>query len=79
MRPSIGLAAFLSLAWVVTTGFMILSLACFKPPEWYDARRIYTLWAQFVMAVAETGVMLAMVVVCSSARRSLVREGRIQI
>lgn len=66
---------------------MILSLAVFDYPYWWDTRRLVMLWAQFALSVVETGVMLSLVVVCSAARRSAAaaaaaeedHEGRIQI
>jgi hypothetical protein len=73
MRPSIGLAAFLALMWIVTTAFMTVSLILFEHDNqyWRGNRYLVTLWAQFVLAIMETVCMLTLVVLCTRARRSI--------
>ena len=83
MPSAIGLAAFLFLVWLITMAFMIVSLALFVNRDWgRDVRYLIKLWAQFILTVVETGVMLSITLVCASARQSLGaagEEGRIQI
>jgi hypothetical protein len=82
MRPAIGLAGFLFVAWVVTISFMVVGLITFHPKGWYDPTIILVkLWAQFILAVVETIVMLSIVILGGCARRNVQRasEGQVQI
>ena len=80
MYPSIGLAAFLFILWMITIGFMIVAFN--YDPQWWTLEQLIKLGAQFILAVMETGCLLSLVVLCARARKSLdaaEREGRIQI
>jgi hypothetical protein len=78
-RPAIGLAAFLFLVWSITVVFMVVSLVKFMSPFW-NFQYLVKLWAQFILAVGETGVMLSIVLISRRARRSLeAAEGAGQI
>jgi hypothetical protein len=82
MRPAIGLAGFLFVAWLITISFMIVGLITFEPSRWYDpTNRLVKLWAQFILAVVETGVMLSIVIQGGRARRNvqLASERQVQI
>jgi hypothetical protein len=79
MRPAIGLAGFLFVAWVAATSLMVVGLIEHYQGRWY--RSLVADWAQLVLATLEMGVMLAIVI--QSVRARMVaeseQEGGIQI
>jgi hypothetical protein len=81
-RPSIRLAAFLLIAWLITVGFTIAILVVFgEPRPWIPFYRV-SMWTQLVLALIETGIMMSIVRVCKIARKSIggaESDGRIQI
>jgi uncharacterized membrane protein YhdT len=82
MRPAIGLAIFLLLAWLMTATFMLYSLAAIKLPTWWETPLVVMVRATACLAVVETGVLLSLVILCGGALKSrevAEQEGRIQI
>jgi|ERR1700722_5930985 len=81
-RPAIGLAAFLFFVWSITVAFMLVSLKAFTSPARDGIHYFVKVLAQFILAVVEMGVMLAIVLLSTCTRRRMEaaeREGQIQI
>jgi hypothetical protein len=80
MRPAIGLAGFLCLAWLTATGLSIAGLLVNNGTPWWRTNLVIAC-IHLVMVVLETAVMVAIMVQAVLARRSIEseQEGGIQI
>jgi hypothetical protein len=78
MRPAIGLAGFLCVAWLTAAGLSIAGIFTNNSSSWWHMNVVIA-WIHFVLAVVETGVMVAIVVQAALARKSMEQEGGIQI
>jgi hypothetical protein len=81
MRPAIGIATFLVAVWLVVIVLMITNLIFHfisDPWWWGGVQLLERIWAQFVLGMVETGVLMYMLIQCRRARRAD-SEGRVQI
>ena len=70
MRPAIGLATFLLLAWLAIAILMLYSLATIEPPlRWEIPVRVMVRATAFLVVV-ETGVLLSLILLCRRALKS---------
>jgi hypothetical protein len=82
MRPAIGLAVFLLLAWLTTAIFLIYGQFAIEEPTWWTTPQKVLVRATVGLGVLETGFVVGLVILCRRAlksRETAEREGRIQI
>ena len=75
MRPAIRVAAFLLAVWLVVTSLMIVNLIFYflstQPPWRGGLELLKKVWAQLILSVAETGVLMYLILLSTRARKSV--------
>ena len=75
MHPTIRVAAFLLVVWLIVTSLMIVNLIFYfsstQTPWRGGLELLEKVWAQVILSVAETGVLMYLILLSTRARKSV--------